>query len=117
MTPSDTLQFAESLCSSAESEAEYRVVASRAYLAVFQHAVRHRKLDDFSARHSGDDHRAMIEHLKKSKDQTLYRLGQRLPRLRSIRNHADYKLEVPFSKDIAVEALEFATEIFTGFLP
>lgn len=117
MTPGGTLQFAEKLFASAESEAAYRAVASRAYFAAFQHAVRHELLRDFSANHSGEDHRALVAHLKKSKDKTLYRLGHQMPRLRALRNHADYKLEVSFSRDHADEALEFATEVFENFLP
>lgn len=112
------LEIAEKLLQSAESEDEYRAAASRAYIAAFQHVVSHPKISDFNQTRTGDDHRGLIEFLKKSTDPGIRKLGyQLLPRLRALRNQADYELDMPFTQGFAVEALERATDIIFDFLP
>lgn len=118
LQPLAIYEEADKICRAANCEAEYRTAASRAYYAAFHHVMKHPRLADFKPSHSGDDHRDLIEHLKRSKDGQLYRLGVNfLARLRAIRNHADYDLDITFTKGMADEALERATEIIFEFLP
>ncbi len=108
------LEIAETLLADAEGEAGYRAATSRAYYAAFQHLLAHPKLATYQRQHAGSDHRALIEHLKASKDPVLRRIGQRLlPRLRALRNEADYDTCVPFSQGSATDALDYAQEIIT----
>ena len=113
-----TVEEAKKILASAVNEAGYRSAASRAYIGTFQHIVRHPKLREFTLSKEGEDHRRLIGHLKQSTDPLLSKIGQsRLPRLRSLRNHADYELDVPFTKELAQEAIDDAEEIVHDWLP
>ena len=115
---SKTLEIAEKLYQEANSEEEYRAATSRAYFAAIEHIFAHPKLNDFRRTRTGEDHRLIIEHLKNSFDPSLVRLGVGyLARLRALRNRADYDQEIPFTKGLANDALERATEIIYEFLP
>lgn len=112
------LDVAEELLRGAASEAAYRAAASRAYYAAFQHILSHPRLSDFRRTSSGQDHKLLIQHLKSSADPDLRRLGyDHVPRLRALRNRADYNQTTPFTRKLAEEALERATEIIHDFLP
>lgn len=118
MKPWFILQDARKKFSCATSETEYRAVASRAYIGTYQHLLAHPKLAAFKPKGIGEDHRSLIDYLKNSSDQMLKRLGvSRLPRLRALRNHADYELGMPFTRGLAEEALEDAEEIVFDWLP
>ncbi len=115
--PRDALQIAEDLLSGAENEAKLRAATSRAYMAAFQHLIKH-PMVAFTKTGKGDDHRLLIQHLQKSNDDPLNKIGYRyLPRLRALRNRADYSLDVSFTKGMAEDALERATEIIYELLP
>lgn len=112
------LDVAEELLRGATSEAAYRAATSRAYYAAFQHVLAHPKLQDFRRSSSGEDHKLLIQHLKNSADPDLRRLGyDHIPRMRALRNKADYDTEVPFTRKLAEEALDRASEIIHDFLP
>lgn len=112
------LDVAENLLAQADGDAGFRAAASRAYYAAFQHILAHPKLTGYQRSRTGEDHRLLIEYLKKSSDPALKKLGiSYLPRLRAIRNEADYETSIHFTHEMADEALERATEIITGFLP
>lgn len=118
MKPAEIFEDAERLLQTATEEAQFRAVASRAYIAAFQHTLRHPKLAGFQPSKTGDDHRDLIEHLKRSRDHDLRMVGLRqIPRLRAIRNHADYDLDIAFTRGLADEALERAAEIIYELLP
>ncbi|MDK9720757.1 MAG: hypothetical protein OEL53_06190 [Rhodospirillales bacterium] len=108
--------IAEKLYRNATADAEFRAVASRAYMAAFQHAIRHNKTN-FSPQKSSLDHRDLIKHLQSQTDQSLRRAGAALLRLRFLRNWADYDLHTPFTKKLAEEALDRAYEIIFELLP
>jgi hypothetical protein len=56
--------------------------------------------------------------LKRHSDPVVQKVGFNfLPRLRAIRNHADYDLNREFTKALAEEAMERATEIIIELLP
>ncbi len=113
-----TVEEAKKILASAVSEAGYRSAASRAYIGTFQHVARHPKLSEFALSKQGEDHRNLIEYLKGSSDPLLRKIGlSRLPRLRSLRNHADYELDTPFTKELAQEAIDDAEEIVQEWLP
>lgn len=115
MTP---LELAEKLLADAQSETELRAAANRAYMAAFQHLLAHRCLEAFPATATGADHRLLIKHLKTSAIPTQRTIGIRLlPRLRALRNHADYELKHPFTRGLAEEALDIASEIIHDLLP
>lgn len=113
-----TVEEAKRILASAVNEAGYRSAASRAYMGTFQHIARHPKLRAFTLSKQGDDHRKLIEYLKGSSDPLLSKVGRsRLPRLRALRNHADYELDTPFTKELAQEAIDDAEEIVKDWLP
>ena len=113
-----TVEEAKKILASAVNEAGYRSAASRAYIGTFQHIARHPRLREFALSKEGEDHRRLIEHLKKSSDPLLRKIGvSRLPRLRALRNHADYELDIPFTKELAQEAVDDAEEIVKEWLP
>ncbi len=115
--PCDALQIAEDLLSGAENEAKLRAATSRAYMAAFQHLIKH-PMVAFAKTGKGDDHRLLIQHLQASNDESLIKIGYcHLPRLRALRNKADYALDAPFTKGMAEDALERATEIIYELLP
>ncbi len=113
MKPGSLLEYAERLVGFEDNEENYRAVASRAYYAAF-HAVLNHQADsgEFTRSKSGEDHRALIDHLKRSNNPLMRTLGIRhLPRIRALRNRADYELPAPFSREHANETLEDATEV------
>jgi uncharacterized protein (UPF0332 family) len=117
MTPRDVYDEAEQRLRGAKSEAEFRAAASRGYYAAFLHIREHRKVD-FKSASTGADHQGLIEFLKRHSDAAIQRIGfSFLPRLRAIRNHADYDLQRQFTKVLAEEAIERATEIIFELLP
>ncbi len=117
MSSEDTLGVAEELLRTARDQAGYRAAASRAYMAAFQH-VRDHPRAGFTAGKTAEDHRDLIEHLKRSSDPQVRRLGyDHLPRLRSLRNQADYDMANEFTRGQAEEAMERATEIIFDYLP
>ena len=113
-----TVEEAKKILASAVNEAGYRSAASRAYIETFQHIARHPMLRDFTRSKESDDHRRLIDHLKGSSDPLLRTIGlRRLARLRALRNHADYELDAPFTKELAQEAVDDAEEIVKDWLP
>jgi uncharacterized protein (UPF0332 family) len=118
MKPWRILEHARQTLESAVNEAGYRAAASRAYIATFQHILGFTRLRGFNPGKTGEDHRDLIDFLKGSDDALLRKVGiSRLPRLRALRNHADYELDIPFTKELAQEALDQAEEIVQEWLP
>lgn len=115
MTP---FELAEKILAEGRSETEHRAAASRAYMAVFQHLLFHRTLARFPATRSGEDHRLLIAYLKNRREEPYHTIGMRhLPRLRVIRNRADYDLARSFPRYLAEESVDRASEIIHVLLP
>jgi len=113
-----TVEESKKILASAVNQEGYRSAASRAYFGTFQHVARHPKLSEFVLSKQGEDHRNLIDYLPGSPDPLLNRIGlSRLPRLRALRNHADYELDIPFTKELAQEAIDDAEEIVSDWLP
>ncbi len=113
-----TLRHAKQIFDSAHDETQFRAAASRAYIATYQYLTRHPKISSFEDPKTAETHRELIEYLKGSNDPLLRKVGtSRLPRLRALRNHADYDLDRPFTKGLAQEAIEDAEEIIEDWLP
>ena len=109
MTP---MEEVENLLVAAIEETQYRTVASRAYFAAYNAVMRLAKLRGFEAEESADDHRRVISYLKLQNNDLIRRIGfTRLPRLRTLRNRADYVLDVRFERGLAEEAVETARQI------
>jgi uncharacterized protein (UPF0332 family) len=109
MTP---IEEVLNLLAAAASDTQYRTVASRAYFAAFNQIIRLAQQQGFVPRSSGDDHRDLIAFLKRSRSSFLNRIGHsRLPRLRAIRNRADYDQGQPFPRGLAEEAVKTAEEM------
>jgi len=109
MTP---IEEVRGLLAAASSETQYRTVASRAYFAAFTVVIDLAKKRGFVPRSTGDDHQDLIAFLKQSRNDLLRRIGfSRLPRLRSIRNRADYDQNQPFARGLAEEASKTAEEL------
>jgi uncharacterized protein (UPF0332 family) len=119
MTPESMLEHAERLLPLEDTEENHRTVTSRAYFAAFHGVLEHEfNLGNFRKSGSGDDHRALIEELKRAHDPTRRTLGMRfLPRLRALRNRADYEFGLRFARELADDALEDATEILRMIAP
>lgn len=106
------LDVARALLETGDTEAEWRAACSRAYFATFQYLINHPKCRRFVRVNGPNDHQLLIEFLKQSSDPVLRRIGLRfLPRLRSLRNLADYELDARFACGLAEEAIELAEEI------
>lgn len=115
MTP---LQECEQLFSAAQTETQYRTVASRAYFATYNHVVKVAIRLGYSPMANSDDHQRLIQFCKSAGPQLLKRLGHsRLPRMRALRNHADYEQGLPFTEGMAEEALEDAKIIILEWFP
>jgi uncharacterized protein (UPF0332 family) len=108
MTP---IEEVRGLLAAAATDTQYRTVASRAYFATFNAVVKIAQRQGFIPRSSGDDHRELIAFLKQSRNSLLNRVGfSRLPRLRALRNRADYDQSQPFPRGLAEEAATTAEE-------
>jgi uncharacterized protein (UPF0332 family) len=111
MTPLDEVK---SLLATATTEVQYRTVASRAYFAAFNAAIAFAARRGFTPDQTGEDHKHLIEFFKHEKLDLLRRLGHhRLPRLRALRNRADYKLSIAFTQGMAEEAMQDAEEVIS----
>jgi uncharacterized protein (UPF0332 family) len=103
---------ARKLFESAESETQFRTAASRAYFAAFNWIIEFAKARGFVEQKSSEDHRRLIDFLKSSGSETLRRIGHhRLPRLRKLRNHADYVHDAEFTHGMAEEAVTDAENV------
>src|ERR1700730_8758755 len=109
MTP---IEEVRGLLAVASSETQSGTVASRAYFAPLNVVIAVAKKRGFVPKAAGDDHQALISFLKGSTNDLLRRIGfSRLPRLRAIRNRADYDQDQPFSRGLAEEAAKTAEEL------
>lgn len=108
---------ARNLLDAAENETQLRTAASRAYFAAFRDLLEYAKKLGFSETKSGEDHKLLIAFFKANPRDLLRRIGHsRLPRLRKLRNHADYVHDVEFTKGMAVEVVEDAELIIFQWL-
>jgi hypothetical protein len=108
MTP---IEEVRDLLAAAGTEVQYRTVASRAYFAAFVVAIDVATRRGFTPTQTGADHQNLIAFFKKASNSLLNRIGHhRLPRLRSLRNKADYDRGTPFPQGMAREAVETAEE-------
>jgi hypothetical protein len=97
-------------------EAYLRSSVSRAYIGAFGHAFAYASnFLEYSAKENPEDHGRLREHLRRKK-----RLGaaDRLGRLRTLRNEADYLDELPWDDQAttAQAAIRVAREVI-AFLP
>lgn len=112
VTPSELFADARKKVATASTEAEYRNATHCVYYAVFYYIAHHSAYAGFRLDGDGGDHRRLIAFLKDQTNTTLRTIGYRhLPRLRALRNRADYSIEKTFSRSFAQEALERAEEI------
>jgi uncharacterized protein (UPF0332 family) len=77
-----------------DCEAELRTAISRAYYSAFHMSLwflRERSGSNFNSSRTGDDHAAVIFHLKNSGTRELQNAGRILGNLRNDRNKADYE--------------------------
>jgi uncharacterized protein (UPF0332 family) len=109
MTP---IEEVRTLLAIASSETQYRTIASRAYYAVFAEVIALAQLLGFVPTGSGADHGLVARFLLGRANPLLQRIGRhRLPRLRQLRNRADYDLHTIFSRGLAEEAARTAEEV------
>lgn len=109
MTP---IEEVRTLLEAAQEETQYRTVASRAYFAAYAASITIAQRQGFSPNRSADDHGRLIDFLKLSTNPLLRRIGyHRLPRLRSLRNGADYDRANLFTEGLAKEAAQTAEEV------
>jgi hypothetical protein len=108
MTP---MEEVEGLLTASQSETQYRTVTSRAYFAAYNVVISLAEKRGFTRNAKGDDHQRLVEYLKFAKNDLLRRIGFRLARLRSLRNRADYVLDIPFGRGLASEAAQTAREL------
>ena len=100
------------LLSGSLCEVQYRTVASRAYYAVFNLVLPIVDKAGFSPVNTGDVHQQLNSFLKKSSEVSWRTLGySRLPRLRALRNRADYQRTAAFTREHAAEAAGDALEV------
>lgn len=113
------LKIAEDLLDRAENEDGYRAAASRAYYAVYQHVLLKAEQVGFKRTRKGEDHQLLIAFLKaQPKGSPLYLVGVRtLPRLRALRNHADYDEKPPYTRGLAEDAVDMASDVINFTLP
>lgn len=112
VTPSDLLAEARKNAASASSEPEFRNAVHCIYYAVFHVVLEHPFCIDFDRGDDGTVHRRLITYLKIHHDETLRKIAFRhLPRLRKLRNDADYALKTSFTRGDLQETLERANEV------
>lgn len=118
MSGRSAIDVAENLLKIAQSEHDYRAAASRAYFAAFQHVRDHPRVC-YSPSNAGEDHMLLVRHLNSRghRDRAMVVVASGLSRVRKIRNHADYSMTLQFTKEMADEALERATDIIFVTLP
>ncbi len=100
-----------------EAEADLRAAASRAYMAGFQHLLRHADGLGFTPENTGRDHGRLKGYLLNSGDPTLEAIGYELDKLRHTRNGADYHIWAPFPEPHARYAVERAHAIIHHLYP
>lgn len=109
MTP---LEEVQDLFSTATTETQFRTVASRAYYAAYASVMGAASSLGFAATATGRDHGRLAQFLSGHPNPLLQRIGKyRLPRLRKIRNRADYELQIAFTRGLAEDAVRTAEEI------
>ena len=102
MTSFDELR---ELMARASFEVQFRTVASRSYYAVFNGLIPLLDKRGFCPSNRGDVHQQLIEFLKAMPEPVWRTAGHsRLPRLRRLRNRADYLRTTPFMRHHAAEA-------------
>lgn len=118
VTSDDLLEDARARLAIANTEVEYRNVTHGVYYAVFHYLMNHPACAAFQPAEDGGDHKRLIEFLKTHPDPRLKAIGFRhIPRLRALRNKADYKIQETFTKHFAIEALNRVDEIIDELLP
>lgn len=109
MTP---IEEVRDLFARATTETQYRTVASRAYYATYAAIMSFVPSLGFSAGGTGADHGRLARFLAQQANPLLQRIGKfRLPRLRALRNRADYELHLRFTNGHAEEAVRTAEEV------
>lgn len=94
------LQLAESMESSPDSpgprEAALRSAASRAYYAAFHRALEYAIKEGFSPAYTGDDHKRVQAHFRRSSppSKARRRIALELDRLLAERHKADYRNDI-----------------------
>jgi hypothetical protein len=109
MTP---IEEVRDLFLAANTETQFRTVASRSYYAAYASIMPIAASLGFVATTTGRDHSLVAQFLSAHSNPLLRRIGKdRLPRLRKIRNRADYELQTGFTRGLAEEALRTAEEV------
>ena len=117
VTPDDMLEGARERLATASTEVEYRSVTTDVYYAVFHYLMNHPACAAFQPTKDRGVHQQLIDFLKTHQNRKLQIVGRRLPRLRALRNSADYAISESFTKHFAIEALERVDEIIDELLP
>jgi len=97
-------------------EAALRSIASRAYYAAFRAALEYGKTCGFSPTHTGNDHRAIRDHIRTAKagHPSASKLSVQLGRLHDYRRQADYDNVMKGSPESAAfNAINIAKIVFT----
>lgn len=110
MTP---LEEVKQLLAAAETETQFRTVASRGYFASYTRTITLAEKVGFNPARTGDDHKNLFTFLKNHRSNVLVRIGVRLGRMRSLRNRADYTMSHHFSKGFAQDVVSDAEQIET----
>lgn len=98
------------------SEALLRSALSRTYYGVFCYARNYaRDFLGFRPRYDGEDHGRLRAHLKKAKR---WRVGEKLGRLRDLRNNCDYHDQLALGlRDALLTSLVDADYVFASLIP
>ena len=109
---------ARKLQQDAKFETNFRTVASRSYYARYNCCMAFARAKGFKPNRTPNDHTALADYLRTrnhhQKDANLLhrRIGSsRLPRLRKLRNLADYEQDTRFTRANAQEAIDLLNEI------
>lgn len=107
MDPADFLAVADRLRGS-PSEAERRTSVGRAYYALYNLLVMRLSSQGFSFQKDGGDHGRLVRYLIQSENLEASKLGERLKKLRTLRNVADYEMEAAIDANRAELAYRWA---------
>ena len=114
ISPRDLLQLAESLSGGA-TEVAWRCAVSRAYYAAFHQARELLQTLGFQIPRAELVHAFLWKRLQSCGQSEVGLAGSHLHQLRSVRNRADYDVQLSFLQNDAVAAVEIGRRILTAF--
>ena len=112
---SDFLEFAQNQLKTANKEFDYRNAAGRAYYFAFHCCLEHKVSVPYNNDRGSHDNLydsiAKLPDVEDPATKLLKAMAYSARMMKDVRNHADYKLKAPFTKQDAVQQVKDAEKI------